>query len=77
MIMCLLAPLAPALPAAQLGGRGGGGPGGDVDLALLELLAGGGGHLADLLLRLQVEHDVAQLLLQLGDAAVLVLAPFD
>lgn len=47
--------------------------GGNVNLTLLDLLAGLVGHVVDLPLRLQVEHDVAQLLLELADGQVLVL----
>lgn len=53
-------------------GLWGGGGRGDVDLTLLDLLPGIRGHPVDMLLRLQVEHDVSQLLLQLGDLTVFI-----
>lgn len=44
----------------------------DIDLTLLNLLPCLGGHAADLLLRLQVKHDITQLLLELGNLGVLM-----
>lgn len=75
----LLSPLGSSFSAAEFGravtrrpGLWGGGGRGDVDLTLLDLLPGISGHPVDLLLRLQVEHDVSQLLLQLGDLALFI-----
>lgn len=60
---------ASASPAPSGGGSGTGGvlvgPGRDVDLSLLDLAAGLRQQVLDLLLRLQVEHHVPELLLQL------------
>lgn len=74
-----LLPLPSAASPSPAGGGGGASAGGvrragpDVDLSLLDLAAGLRGKVLDLLLRLQVEHDVPQLLLQLRDGPVLVL----
>lgn len=75
----LLSPLGSSFPAAQSAGAVGRGPGlrgggsrSDVDLTLLDFLPGVRRHPIDLLLRLQVEHDVPQLLLQLGDLAFFI-----
>lgn len=69
----LLPPPAPASAAPAGGGACGGrvrGAGGDVDLSVLDLAASLGRQLLDLLLRLQIEHDVSELLLQLRDDGV-------
>ncbi|TRY53976.1 hypothetical protein DNTS_015538 [Danionella cerebrum] len=55
---------------SRLGGAGG--CSGHVDLALLDLLTCFGRHPFDLLLRLQVEHHIPQLFLQLCDIPVLI-----
>lgn len=76
----LLPPPAAAPPASGRGGAGScracpvvGGGGADVDLPLLDLAAGVGRQVLDLLLGLQVEHDVTELLLELLNRHVLQL----
>lgn len=68
-IVRLLPLPAPAPPASSGGGPGAGaalrGAGRDVDLSLLDLAAGLRQQVLDLLLRLQVEHHVPELLLQI------------
>lgn len=73
-----LLPLPAPAPPAPAGGGARRVPvrraGRDVDLSVLDLAASLGGQLLDLLLRLQIEHDVSQLLLQLGDDGVLTVS---
>lgn len=78
---CLLPLPAPASPAPARGGAGScwaqsavWRAGSDVDLSLLDLTASLRRKVFDLLLRLQIKHDVSQLLLQLSDRHVLQIA---
>lgn len=82
--LLLLLPLPAAAPPPPAGGGGGAGAGagargvicragGDVDLALLDLAASLRRKVLDLPLRIHVEYDVSELVLQLGDLLVLLL----